>query len=801
MVSYQAPGVYIQEVPGGSRPIEGIGTAVAAFVGFTEKGPVGEAVRVTNWTQYQDTFGGFIRTGYTPLAVYGFFMNGGGNCYVIRVGGDAESTPAQIALPGRGAAQESLRFTSKLPGSEGNELRIELADEAAPAAEPAEGEEAPAGGGDGDDAGRFRVTIRAAGQPPEVFENLSLRRGDDRYVETVVNADPGGSMFVTVEDLAPRGVSIANRLPNAGGYALAEGGETVTALAPADFQGDVARREGIDGLEVLDDVTMIALPDLMRVYGDDLINMDGVVSVQKGLIAHCERMQNRVAIVDSPPDLSPQEMEQWRNDANLVTDGGYAALYYPWIKVDDPASGEAIFVPPSGDAAGDAPVLERDEPHVIDVQRSAERIAWTEVPDFSGSGESDRHFVVDYRTGAVRFGPFIRACDGSGRQHGAAPRRGDTLILRSYRAGGGIVGNVGERAIVQLRSSVFYIAAVVNYRVARGGLDLESLDEAKLRALTVLRTTETAVTRDDYQQIALGVPGVGRAYCVLDVAPGVVRVVLIPELGDPERPLEPEELAPGRALIREVSAELDERKIVGTMIEYEGVSTSILEIDAHLFAEPGVDEEQLAAAAEADLRRFLHPAAGGHRGQGWELGSAATESQIAARLQGLPGVAFVERVRLRVAGEETSRAEAPDDRPAGAHQLLRTRRARGVTHGHDRRAAHSPTRRAAAGAAGCPGRRRQRRRARAGRAGRRPDDAEPAAAVPARDLLRRPVHRPVPAHLRVHPTCRCAARPLRFRSTSTPRSLPTRCARCSPAGSARRAARWPRACRPRPGAA
>ena len=309
----------------------------------------------------------------------------------------------------------------------------------------------------------------------------------------------------------------------------------------------------------------------------------------------------------------------------------------------------------------DAPVLERDEPHVIDVQRGAERIAWTEVPDFSGSGESDRHFVVDYRTGAVRFGPFIRARDGSGRQHGAAPRRGDTLILRSYRAGGGIAGNVGERAIVQLRSSVSYIAAVVNYRVARGGLDLESLDEAKLRALTVLRTTETAVTQDDYQQIALGVPGVGRAYCVLDVAPGVVRVVLIPELGDPERPLEPEELAPGRALIREVSAELDERKIVGTMIEYEGVSTSILEIDAHLFAEPGVDDEQLAAAAEADLRRFLHPAAGGHRGQGWELGSAATESQIAARLQGLPGVAFVERVRLRVAGEETSRAEAPGD--------------------------------------------------------------------------------------------------------------------------------------------
>lgn len=106
MVTYQAPGVYIEEVAGGARPIEGVGTSVAAFVGFTEKGPVGAAVRVTNWSQYQETFGSFIRTGYTPLAVYGFFQNGGGNCYVIRVGGDAVSTPAQIALPGRGAAQE-----------------------------------------------------------------------------------------------------------------------------------------------------------------------------------------------------------------------------------------------------------------------------------------------------------------------------------------------------------------------------------------------------------------------------------------------------------------------------------------------------------------------------------------------------------------------------------------------------------------------------------------------------------------------------------------------------------------------
>ena len=334
---------------------------MAAIVGFTEKGPVGEAVRVTNWTQYQDTFGGFIRNGYTPLAVYGFFQNGGGNCYVIRVGGDAEVTPAQLALPGRAAPQESLRFVSKLEGSSGNDVRVEIADEtaSAPAAssdgdDDEEGEGGGGGGGSSDssDGGRFRLTVRVPGQPPETFADLSLSRGDPRYVVDVVNADAGGSIFVTVEDLAPRGVSLANRLPAAGTYSLEAGAETVTALQPSDFQGDVARREGIEGLEVLDDVTMIALPDLMRAYQDGLIDMEGVVSVQKGLIAHCERMQDRVAIIDPPPGLNAQEMETWRNDANLVTDGGYAALYYPWIRVDDPASGAAIFMPPSGHAAG-----------------------------------------------------------------------------------------------------------------------------------------------------------------------------------------------------------------------------------------------------------------------------------------------------------------------------------------------------------------------------------------------------------------------------------------------------------------
>ncbi len=60
MPTYLSPGVYVEEVDGGSKPIAGVGTAVAAFVGFAQKGPVNQLTLVTNWTQYVEAFGEFM---------------------------------------------------------------------------------------------------------------------------------------------------------------------------------------------------------------------------------------------------------------------------------------------------------------------------------------------------------------------------------------------------------------------------------------------------------------------------------------------------------------------------------------------------------------------------------------------------------------------------------------------------------------------------------------------------------------------------------------------------------------------
>src|ERR1035438_440906 len=89
MPTYLSPGVYIEEVEPGVRPIEGVGTAVAAFLGLASDGPFHTPTLVTNWSQFTMTFGEPVEGSYLAHAVYGYFLNGGGRAYIVRIGGAA----------------------------------------------------------------------------------------------------------------------------------------------------------------------------------------------------------------------------------------------------------------------------------------------------------------------------------------------------------------------------------------------------------------------------------------------------------------------------------------------------------------------------------------------------------------------------------------------------------------------------------------------------------------------------------------------------------------------------------------
>jgi len=363
--SYLAPGVYVEEVAGGSKPIEGVGTAVAGFIGFAEKGPFNQATLITNWTQFRSTFGDFIEGAYLAHSVYGYFNNGGGVCYVVRLGsegtgagggqGQVTAQPAQRLLPSR-SGTGSLRLTA-VPGAPENVV-VEIANAspeapAAPAAEAksADGKKAEAPAAPEDNTPRFNLTVRA-GDTQEKFENVTLKRGDAKFVETVVNSGRTASKLVRaiLEATDETGLAVP---PQLGLFGLESSAPVValTSISPKDYIGDSADRTGLGGLDAVDELTIICAPDLMSAYQKGLIDGDGLRAVQTAMIDHCERNGDRVAIIDSPPGLKPQAIKDWRlNEARY--DSSYAALYYPWIQVSDPVSGKTMNLPPSGHLAG-----------------------------------------------------------------------------------------------------------------------------------------------------------------------------------------------------------------------------------------------------------------------------------------------------------------------------------------------------------------------------------------------------------------------------------------------------------------
>jgi phage tail sheath protein FI len=132
-----------------------------------------------------------------------------------------------------------------------------------------------------------------------------------------------------------------------GTYTLSPPAMATEELDAADFEGDVARRRGMGGLAALDEVTMVVMPDIMNLNGDGAQMRD----LQGKMIAHCEIAGDRMAILDAPADLLPQDVLEWRmNTAGY--DSKMAALYYPWIEVMDPLTRRPMMMPPSGHIAG-----------------------------------------------------------------------------------------------------------------------------------------------------------------------------------------------------------------------------------------------------------------------------------------------------------------------------------------------------------------------------------------------------------------------------------------------------------------
>lgn len=370
MAEYLSPGVYVEEVDRGPKPIEGVGTAMAAFVGFSEKAELareidGELVvenllnkpqLVTNWSQFVERFGGFVPGIQLPQSVYGYFTNGGSRCYVVSV----RTFPKAEAVLLNAQGKPALTVRARQAGIEGMKMRVRIDNLALPAgakkAAVKEGEEAgpetPAEGGDY----TFSVSVEkesAAGgwKVLESFSDIKLQTTliDEKKQVAVAYKNNKQPKFIEFTVLEP--ANIEKAMPREQEQVLTIEKKLLEAPKAEEFRGDVTERSGVEGLEVLDDITMVCVPDLMTTMPGEKLNLEMVKSVQTMMIAHCERMGDRVAILDTPPDLKPQEVKKWRMNVTGF-DSSYAAMYYPWIKVSDPATDTIVNVPPSGHLAG-----------------------------------------------------------------------------------------------------------------------------------------------------------------------------------------------------------------------------------------------------------------------------------------------------------------------------------------------------------------------------------------------------------------------------------------------------------------
>jgi phage tail sheath protein FI len=338
--TYLSPGVYIEEVDRGTKPIEAVGTAVAAFVGYSERADddgaslLGKPTLVTNWSQYVKKFGGFIKGAYMPDSVYGYFNNGGGNCYIVSVktlgvaSGDGAGGKAAAGVLGSGGEKPTdvLKITAKSAGGTGNNIAVTAKPDPA-----AEGKDQT-----------FSLNVTVGGKAAESFDGLTFKKGENS-VETVSQK----SKLINVEVLAKGAAAVVP----AGTINLAGGEVTSKSVSIVDYQGSLNERTGLGGLEALDDVTMLVAPDLMTDFKEGKLDAKGLQGIQSALIDYCEKVRYCFAILDTPPNLNPQQAKEWRLQVNY--DSTRAALYYPWIEVLDPtAPGKTKWVPPSGHMAG-----------------------------------------------------------------------------------------------------------------------------------------------------------------------------------------------------------------------------------------------------------------------------------------------------------------------------------------------------------------------------------------------------------------------------------------------------------------
>lgn len=292
------------------------------------------------------------------------------------------------------------------------------------------------------------------------------------------------------------------------------------------------------------------------------------------------------------------------------------------------------------------PILPREPHETLDVITESGTQSWLEVTDFVDSAHDDRHYRLDSSTGELQFGPMIRYPDGKYRQHGAIPSDGARLKMTTYRTGGGQAGNVGIGKLTGLRAAIPYVKSVVNLKSADGGVDAETVENAKRRGPQSVRAGGRAVTVSDFERLAGESDSrIARVRCLAPDSPGdAVRLLVVPKIEEPPETLSLDDFALPDDMIARISGYLDDRRVLGSKIEvgtpyYQGVTIAAL-----LTARPGRPQTLVRDRAMRVLYDYVNPVTGGPDRMGWSFDDDLNSALVFQLLDTVEGVERVDEV-------------------------------------------------------------------------------------------------------------------------------------------------------------
>jgi predicted phage baseplate assembly protein len=296
----------------------------------------------------------------------------------------------------------------------------------------------------------------------------------------------------------------------------------------------------------------------------------------------------------------------------------------------------------------------------IDEGDGAGYVTWTEVEDFAGSGPNDKVYALDHGTGLGSFGDGVNGAIPNyvaGNSSNSQTSNQINIKATSYQYGGGSAGNTPAGTITTLLTPIPYVSSVTNLQASYGGADEETVAQAQVRAPMVLRTSNRAVSGEDFAFLALQTPGaqIARAqafpllnpnYRVTQSSPGgpitpeiqtlgTVTVVVVPQSTTTPNPI------PTRGVLQTVAQWLDKFRLLTTELYVAPPLYCEVTIQASIIVQPTFDLGIVTAAVVTQLLNYFNPLTGGPSSGGWNFGGTIYFSETYRQILNVPGVQFI----------------------------------------------------------------------------------------------------------------------------------------------------------------